>query len=176
MLESEVTKDTKFSLKTKRVKMKQKGDQKFINRLIDNYTGSVMNRMFEGIGGLESGICLFGAGVAVPPLVTPLAVPLLFSVTKPGSSASLAQHGHFSHLSQQDGELVCLEGRLLPQSALEPLAGLALAGDWIGSCLASLSLLSYFPTFIFQKLNISDSNFDVVLHLGKLSTVNAIYW
>ena len=40
--------------------MKQQGDQKFINRLTDNDTGSVKNlvRMFEGVGGLESGICL----------------------------------------------------------------------------------------------------------------------
>ena len=90
------------------------------------------------------------AGGAVPTLVPPLAVHLLLSVTKPGSSASLAQPGltggHFSHLSRQDGELVCLEGRLLPRPALGPLAGLALAGVdgggfWIGSCLVSLSLL-----------------------------------
>ena len=60
MLESEVIKDTKINLKTKRAKMKQQGDQRFINGLTDNGTGSVKNlvQMFEGIGGLESGICL----------------------------------------------------------------------------------------------------------------------
>ena len=55
MLESEVIRDTKINLETKRVKMKQQGDQRFINRLTDNGTGSVRNlvRMFEGIGGME---------------------------------------------------------------------------------------------------------------------------
>ena len=60
MLESELIKDTKINLKTIMVKMKQKGDQNFINMVTDNDTESVKNlvRMFEGIGGLESGICL----------------------------------------------------------------------------------------------------------------------
>ena len=60
MLESEVIKETNVYLKTKRVEMKQQEDQRFINRLTDNGTGSVKNlvQRFEVLGGLESGICL----------------------------------------------------------------------------------------------------------------------
>ena len=60
MLESEVIKETNINLKTKRVKMKQQEDQRFINRLTDNGTGSVKNlvQRFEVLGGLESGIFL----------------------------------------------------------------------------------------------------------------------
>ena len=56
MLESEVIKDTTIKMKTKRVKMKQQGDQKFINRLTDNDTGFIKNlvRMFKGIGGSQA--------------------------------------------------------------------------------------------------------------------------
>ena len=52
-------KDTKLNLQTKRVKLKQQGDQKFIKGLTNNGTGSVRNlvQMFEGTGGQESSIC-----------------------------------------------------------------------------------------------------------------------
>ena len=40
MLESEMIKDTKLNLKTKRVKLKQQGDQKFIKGLTNNGTGT----------------------------------------------------------------------------------------------------------------------------------------
>ena len=44
MLESEMIKDTKLNLKTKRVKLKQQGDQKFIKGLTNNGTGTAISR------------------------------------------------------------------------------------------------------------------------------------